>query len=151
MDFIRIEYLKCFISCTYLVCFVLALLQKTTARALDAASVSSLEQVASTSAAMVNCAQSMLHMEDSYLVPTIAALVPAREQKSFNDKVIRKLGLLDSRLYLVGMHQALQDLKDQKELELFDESIPSLARKMIPWWKRSLYDPRVGNALDLET
>ena len=138
-----------FITRANLVCLVLVWCQKTTANSLSAASSNGLEQVASTSAAMVKCAQSMLQMEDSYLVPTIAALVPAREQKSFNDKVIRKLGLLDSRLYLVGMHQALHDLKDPQELRLFDDSIPSLARSMIPWWKRSLYDPRVGNALDV--
>jgi len=92
----------------------------------------------------------MLEIEDKYLVPTIAAIVPAKEQKSFNDKVIRKLGLLDSRLYLVGMHEALEDLRDPTELQLFEESIPLLARKMIPWWKRHLYDPRVGNALEIQ-
>jgi hypothetical protein len=108
-----------------------------------------LQRVATTSAAIAGCARSMLQREDAYLVPTIAALVPAKEQKSFNDKVIRNLGLLDSRLYLVGMYQALQDLKDPKELQVFDESIPIIARKMIPWWKRKLYDPRVGSALEL--
>lgn len=112
------------------------------------ASIPHFEQVATTSAAIASGAQKMLQIEDSYLVPTIAAIVPAKEQKSFNDKVIRNLGIFDSRLYLVGMYRALQDLNDRKELNLFDDSIPILARKMIPWWTRSLYEPRVGKALD---
>jgi hypothetical protein len=114
----------------------------------DHSRASLMKTVATTSSAIADQAQSMLEIEDTYLVPTIAAVVPAKEQKSFNDKVIRKLGILDSRLYLVGMHEAVQASKDDVERKLFNELIPSLARRMIPWWKRTLYDPRVGSFLE---
>jgi hypothetical protein len=86
----------------------------------------------------------MLQLEDKLLVPTIARIVPASEQKSFNDKVIRNLGILDSRLHLVGMYEAVWELNNEEERRLFQQSIPSLPQRMIPRWKRLLYEPRVG-------
>jgi hypothetical protein len=91
----------------------------------------------------------MRELEDTYLVPVIAALVPSSEQKAFNDKVIRKLGLLNSRLYLVAMREAVWELNNEKERELFKKSIPSLPQRMIPRWKRSLYDHRVAAFCDV--
>lgn len=96
------------------------------------------------SAAIAERARLMLSLEDSLLVPTIARIVPPSEQKSFNDKVIRNLGILDSRLHLVGMHEAVWELNDEQERALFKKSIPSLPQMMIPRWKRLLYEPRVG-------
>jgi len=100
--------------------------------------------MAANSAAIADCAKTMLKLEDSMLVPTIARVVPAREQKSFNDRVIRNLGILDSRLHLVGMREAVWELDNEKERQLFNASIPTLPQMMIPRWKRLLYEPRVG-------
>ena len=88
----------------------------------------------------------MLQREESLLIPLVAKVVPMSEQKSFNNRVIRKLGVLDSRLHLVGMHEAVRD--NETEELLFQEMIPSIPRMMIPRWKRLIYEPRAG-ALDL--
>jgi hypothetical protein len=101
-------------------------------------------KVADQAAAISQCATSMLRREESTLVPAIARLVPESEQKSFNSKVIRKLGILDSRLHLVGMREAVWDLDDQAERKLFTETIPSIPQMMIPRWKRLIYEPRAG-------
>jgi hypothetical protein len=86
----------------------------------------------------------MLRIEDQLLVPTIASIVPERDQRALNDRVIRSLGIWDSRLHLVGMYEAVWELNDEGERELFHWSIPSLPRRMIPRWRRLLYEPRVG-------
>jgi hypothetical protein len=100
--------------------------------------------VAYKSAMIVEYGRSMLRKEDSLLVPAVARIVPESEQKSFNNKVIRTLGVFDSRLHLVGMHEAVWDLENISEREIFQEAIPSIPRMMIPRWKRLLYEPRVG-------
>jgi len=87
-------------------------------------------------------ANSMLQREESLLIPVVAKVVSSSEQKSFNNRVIRKLGVLNSRLHLVSMYEAVRD--DAAEQQLFQESIPSLPRMMIPRWKKSLYEPRAG-------
>ena len=51
----------------------------------------------------------MMDRENSLLVPAIAALVPESEQKSFSDKVLFRLGVLDSRLHLVHMKEAVSE------------------------------------------
>lgn len=96
------------------------------------------------SAAIAEYARSMLQREDAILVPGIARIVPEAEQKSFNNQVIRMLGVFDSRMHLVGMHEAVWELENKKERELFQEAIPSIPQYMIPRWKRTLYEPRVG-------
>lgn len=101
--------------------------------------------VASDAAAIALTAENMLKCEDTTVVPAIARLVSEKEQKSFNTRVIRTLGLFDSRLHLVGMHEAILD--SSAERKLFQETIPSIPQRMIPRWKRLLYDPRAG-ALD---
>ena len=87
-------------------------------------------------------ASSMLQREESFLVPAVAQLVSDSEQKSFNNRVLRKLGILDSRLHLVSMHEAVQN--NEAEQRLFQETIPAIAQMMIPRWKRLMYEPRVG-------
>mmetsp|Transcript_31828 Transcript_31828/g.32298 ORF Transcript_31828/g.32298 Transcript_31828/m.32298 type:complete len:107 (+) Transcript_31828:111-431(+) len=101
-----------------------------------------MEEIVERSAQLQTVAQQMMHTEDQLLVPAIALLVPEREQKSFNQKVLLKLGLLDSRLHLVGMHETLLDHNNDKEIQLFRKAIPALSRKMIPRWKRKLYEPK---------
>lgn len=108
------------------------------------ARLDALRSLSEKSGAIADCARSMLQLEDKLLVPIISRVVPASEQKSFNDKVIRNLGILNSRLYLVGMYEAVEELNDERERDLFKKSIPSLPRLMIPRWKRNLYEPRVG-------
>eukprot|EP00980_Cylindrotheca_fusiformis_P014503 scaffold3875_cov123-Cylindrotheca_fusiformis.AAC.23 len=74
----------------------------------------------------------------------IAEVVPESEQKSFNNKVLRNLGLLDSRLHLVHMHEAVWESNIEEEKDLFLQSIPTIPQKMIPRWKRNLYLPRTS-------
>ena len=90
----------------------------------------------------------MMERENTFLVPAIATSVPASEQKSFNNKVLSKLGLWDSRLHLCGMHEAVWESDSKEERALFEKAIPSLPQMMIPRWKRSLYEPQ-SSVLDL--
>jgi hypothetical protein len=84
----------------------------------------------------------MLKQEETYLIPAIAKWIPESDQKSLNDRVIRKLGILDSRLHLVGMHEAVWDIGSARDRQLFDQVIPMIPRKMVPRWRRTLYEPR---------
>lgn len=99
-------------------------------------------EVANHSAELQKLVHRMISIEDKVLVPAIGALVPTREQKSFNNKVLRKLGLLDSRLHLVGMYETVFEDNDPLEKELFHQAIPGITRKLIPRWKRKLYQPK---------
>lgn len=101
--------------------------------------------VARMSAALNTRAQSVFDREERLLVPAVAATVAEKEQKSFNNRVIRKLGILDSRLHLVGMHDAVWEGVDENERELFNVAIPSIPRMMIPRWRRLLYEPAAGD------
>lgn len=91
-----------------------------------------------------NYAKNMMEIENTYLVPAIAELVSEDEQKAFNNKVLLNLGLLDSRLHLVGMHEAVWETNDLTEKELFRQAIPSIPQLLIPRWKRTLYNPRTS-------
>lgn len=86
-------------------------------------------------------------MENTYLVPAIAAEVSEREQDSFNSRVLRVLGLFNSRMYLVGMYEAVAD-EGAEEMKKFEQEIPYLMRMLIPRWRRLLYEPRAGALLD---
>lgn len=99
-------------------------------------------EVANYSAELQNLVQRMISIEDNLLVPAVGAIVPVKEQKSFNNKVLRKLGLLNSRLHLVGMYETVWEDNDSKEKELFQQAIPGISRNMIPRWKRKLYQPK---------
>jgi len=99
-------------------------------------------EVAVRSAELKDCAQRMMSIEDTLLVPAIGVIVPEKEQKSFNNRVLLKLGILDSRLHLVGMYEAVWEGNDSKEKELFQQAIPGISRQMIPRWKRKLYEPK---------
>jgi len=101
--------------------------------------------VARMAAALNTRAQSVMDREERLLVPAVAVSVPEKEQKSFNSRVIRKLGILDSRLHLVGMHDAVWEGGDERERELFNEAIPALPRMMIPRWRKNLYEASAGD------
>lgn len=90
-----------------------------------------------------------MEIEDKLLVPAIAKVVPESEQHSFNNRVLRNLGVWDSRLYLVAMYEAVQESGDKFEMALFEKAIPSIPQMMIPRWRRKLYEPRAG-VLDAE-
>ena len=99
-------------------------------------------EVANQSAELQKVVQKMMTIEDEFLVPAIGAIVPEREQKSFNNRVLRWLGLLDSRLHLVGMYETVWEENDSLEKELFKQAIPGFTQQLIPRWKRKLYQPR---------
>lgn len=84
-----------------------------------------------------------LKLEDVLLVPAVAILIPASQQKALNNRIILNLGVLDSRLHLVGMHEAVLE-QGPEEQELFQKEIPAIPRYMIPRWKRLLYDPQAS-------
>lgn len=103
-----------------------------------------IESIANQSARIAQHVRSMSELENSLLVPTIAQTVSEKDQKSFNSAVVRNIGILDSRLHLVHMHEAVWALNDQKERQLFEETVPAIPRMLIPRWKRLLYEPQAG-------
>jgi len=103
-----------------------------------------IDNVAKMSGALTFKTRGIYSKEEKYLIPAISALVSTSEQKSFSNKVLRKLGILDSRLHLVGMHDAVWEKGDESERELFVEAIPYIPRLMIPRWRKTLYEPQAG-------
>jgi hypothetical protein len=103
-----------------------------------------MRKVAEIAATLSRRMRKVIDVENALLVPAVAMAVPEREQRSFNSKVIRKLGVLDSRLHLVGMRDAVWECADARERELFEEEIPYLARTMINRWRRTLYSDKAG-------
>jgi hypothetical protein len=89
---------------------------------------------------------SIMNREDRFLVPGVMRVVPSNEQKSFNNKVLRNLGIFESRKHLIGMYDAVHDSMygNEEEQLMFVEQIPSVARLMIGRWRRTLYDPAAG-------
>jgi len=84
--------------------------------------------------------------EECLLIPAVTTLVSSKEQKSFNSQVLRKLGLLEARIHLVGMHDAVHDdlYGNEEERALFEHEIPALARMMISRWRKTLYLAQAG-------
>lgn len=103
--------------------------------------------IARDAAELETVARTMMETENTLLVPSVAEVVPEGEQRSLNNKVLRNLGILDSRLHLVGMHEAVWESNISEEKEMFKQAIPSIPQRMIPRWKRNLYIPRT-NVLD---
>ena len=89
----------------------------------------------------------MRSLQETLIVPAISRVVPSKVQKSFNTKVLLNLGLLESRLHLVGMHDAVWESGIEGERKKFENEIPYVARVMIERWRKSLYIPKAG-ALD---
>lgn len=95
---------------------------------------------------MHNILKSIKDRQDNFLVPGLMRVVTPREQKSFNTKVLRSLGIFESRKHLVGMHDAVYDSRygNEEEKSLFLDQIPSVARMMIGRWRRTLYETDAG-------
>ncbi|KAL7448494.1 hypothetical protein ACHAWC_000669 [Mediolabrus comicus] len=91
---------------------------------------------------------SMRTLQETLIVPAISQIVSPSEQKSFNNKVLFNLGVLESRVHLVGMHDAVLESGSAFEREKFQKEIPYVARMMIERWRKSLYDPKGAWALD---
>ena len=100
----------------------------------------SLADIAQLSKSLATFRRRIFNRAEEFFVPAIAHLVPESKQLSFNSKVLIKLGVFNSRLHLVSMHEAVTE-RGEDELQLFLKEIPSLALIMIPRWKRLLYDP----------
>ena len=103
-----------------------------------------IQRVVDDTATLQNCAKAMIEIEDRLLVPAIAKIVPEPEQHSFNNRVLMNLGLLDSRLHLVAMYEAIEESGNSQEKKIFERAIPSIPQMMIPRWKRKLYEPKAG-------
>lgn len=88
-------------------------------------------------------------LQETLLVPAISVVVPSKSQKSFNNRVLLKLGVLESRVHLVGMHDAVWESGIESEKAAFQVEIPYVARIMIERWRKSLYNPKAG-VLDYE-
>jgi hypothetical protein len=102
--------------------------------------------VAQQAAAIATLTQSMLDREMKVILPIVARIWTESEQSVLNGRVIRSLGLLDARLHLVGMSEAISDNDNAvEERQLFRRVIPGLAQTLLPRWKRTLYDPRAGD------
>ena len=100
--------------------------------------------VAVQSGQLMDLTKSMLEREITLVIPTIRLCVSEKEQKKFNNQVIKFLGVLESRTHLVHMHEVVAEADNALEHELWVESIPSLPRSLIPRWKRTLYEPRAS-------
>lgn len=87
-----------------------------------------------------DCAIFIQNAQENVFVPFISAYVEKKDQEKFNNRVIRNLGLLDSQVHLVSMKEAINGNK--KEENLFKNQIPYVARKLIPVWRKRLYQPR---------
>lgn len=101
------------------------------------------------SLSMSSSLSSILSLQDSSLVPFIAATVPLKEQSAFASRVIRRLGVLAARAHLVGMRDAAHGHPGGEEGRLFEERIPGIARRMIPGWRRGMYKKRAGRLEDV--
>lgn len=97
---------------------------------------------------MQACALKIQSVQESVFVPYIAAFVSKSEQEVFNRMVIKRLGLFDSQVHLVSMYEAIKTIP--KELRLYEEQIPSIARAVLPVWHKRLYLPKAG-CLQLES
>lgn len=106
--------------------------------------LNAVRNVAKMSESLSSIASSIMDREDRLLVPAVTKVVSPREQKSFNNKVLRNLGIFESRCHLVGMHDAVYDSSygNGEEQAMFVEQIPSIARMMIGHWRKSLYQPK---------
>lgn len=83
------------------------------------------------------------HLQETLLVPSISITVSSSAQKSFNNRVLLKLGVLESRVHLVGMHDAVGEEGEDERIK-FEREIPYVARVMIGRWRKSLYEPKAG-------
>ena len=81
-------------------------------------------------------------LQQGVFVPLVAAYVKTQDQERFNNKVVSSLGLLDSQVHLVSMHDAIAH--DMVEKNLWKNQIPKIARSLLPLWRRRLYTPKAN-------
>lgn len=105
-----------------------------------AAAAAGIAQASRLSAELESKARRVYSETELSLVPCVAAFVPRDAQEKFNGRVIRSLGVLPSRLHLACMAEAIAG--DSAEELKFREQVPSVARIMLPHWRRTLYLPR---------
>mmetsp|Transcript_27509 Transcript_27509/g.58794 ORF Transcript_27509/g.58794 Transcript_27509/m.58794 type:complete len:279 (+) Transcript_27509:417-1253(+) len=103
-----------------------------------------LSDVARSSTQLLDRLVTMHNLHETLIVPAVSRVVPSKVQKSFSNKVLLSLGLLESRLHLVGMHDAVWESGVGAEKKLFESEIPYVARVMIERWRQSLYTPKAG-------
>ncbi|KAL7548498.1 hypothetical protein ACHAWF_011780 [Thalassiosira exigua] len=103
-----------------------------------------LADVARTSRRLSGQLAIMRFVQERLVVPGISKVVPSSVQKSFNNRVLLNLGILESRIHLVGMRDAVWESGTVEEMEAFEREIPYVARAMIGRWRGSLYEPRAG-------
>jgi hypothetical protein len=48
----------------------------------------------------------MREVQETFIVPLVSAYIPQKDQRSFNNRVLASLGLLNSQVHLVGMRDA---------------------------------------------
>jgi hypothetical protein len=104
-----------------------------------------IKNVAEMSASLATRFQTMFEQSaERILVPAVAHIVSEKDQRAVSNRVILKLGVLDSRRHLVGMYDAVLEEGSAKERALFESEMPSMVRAMIPRWRRKLYEPAAG-------
>jgi hypothetical protein len=86
-------------------------------------------------------AQKIQNVQENTLAPYISAHVTSKEQERFNNMVPQKLGILESQVHLVSMAEVAYKSPDEKRK--WEENMPAIAKKMIPFWKKSFYNPKV--------
>jgi len=125
----------------------------TSATAMHDGCTSAASDVIDLSNSICTLMKSISSKEECFLVPALAKIVPAKEQKSFNSKILRKLGLLEARVHLVGMYDAVHDdvYGNKEEKSLFEQEIPTLPKMMISRWRKTLYQPRAGVLDDVDS
>ena len=74
--------------------------------------------------------------QENVYVPFIASHIETREQEIFNRRVIRKLGVLESQIHLVGMRECITDNKNERKM--FRQQIPKMVQTMIPADRKSV-------------
>lgn len=89
-----------------------------------------------------DCAMFIQAVQESTFIPYITAYVDKKEQEKFNNRVIARLGLLESQIHLVSMREAIAG--NRVEEEMFKQQIPYVARSLIPLWKNRLYYPKAS-------
>lgn len=94
---------------------------------------------ADTLAGMIEQHRALRDAQEAYLVPRVAAAVDASAQEKFNTKVVRYLGVLNSRKHLVSFDLAIDESGSAQDRADFDRQVPAVMRWALPRWRRTIY------------
>jgi hypothetical protein len=86
---------------------------------------------------------------DAVVVPAVVNSSTPSSQKRLNNRILRKLGVLDSRLHLVAMHEAVRTIEGEegeREIKLWEIKIPWAARGMVGRWRKGYEERRGGTS-----